>query len=125
MTAIDFTRDEILDLMKELPVNHWLQNRLLDGLTVDRLKRPAYIARTVPDVVNPVAETGKRCEWVFYGLQCETVKNVTKNVTGKFFCTEHTGLVCQKCGDPADHGCPEELQFVCGAPLCKHCRICS
>lgn len=114
MITINFTRNEVLDLMKELPVNHWMQERLLDFLAVNIPQ--AHINQTV---------TAHTCEWQCYGIACGSEEDVVKVASGKFFCGQHTGLLCRKCGSPADHGCPEELQFVCGAPLCKNCNKCS
>lgn len=67
----------------------------------------------------------RQCKWTFYGHQC------TKTST-KEFCDEHSGKTCSHrdseggiaCGKPADHGCPTELQFVCGFPLCHEHSSC-
>jgi hypothetical protein len=60
----------------------------------------------------------RQCKWTFYGHQC------TKTSTNEF-CDEHNGKTCShrdsegvSCGKKADHGCPTEWQFVCGAPCC-------
>lgn len=60
----------------------------------------------------------KQCKWQTYGYQCrETSRNE--------FCDEHIKEMCfhkdedgNVCGKKADHGCPTELQFVCGSPCC-------
>lgn len=67
----------------------------------------------------------RQCKWVFYGHQCTTT---SKNE----FCDEHNGKTCSHrdsdggaaCGKPADHGCPTELQFVCGFPCCAEHSNC-
>ncbi len=117
MMTIDLTRNEVLDLMKELPVDHWLQVRLLDNLNVGAGQKIQTVA--------PSFETAHNCEWMFYGMKCDNTEDIIQVERGRFFCGKHTGLICRKCGNPADHGCPEELQFVCGAPLCKNCTTCS
>jgi hypothetical protein len=62
--------------------------------------------------------TKKQCKWQTYGYQC---RKTSKNE----FCDEHMKEMCAHrdeagvvCGNKADHGCPTELQFVCGAPCC-------
>lgn len=37
-------------------------------------------------------------------------------------CTEHAGLVCASCGEPATHQCEETMGLVCGANLCDNCE---
>lgn len=67
----------------------------------------------------------RQCKWQTYGFRCrETSKNE--------FCDEHNGKTCSHrdadggaaCGKPADHGCPTELQFVCGFPCCAEHSSC-
>jgi hypothetical protein len=66
----------------------------------------------------------KQCKWQTYGYQCRTK---SKND----FCDEHINETCVhkdadgvRCGHKADHGCPTELQFVCGAPCCAEHSSC-
>lgn len=66
----------------------------------------------------------KQCKWETYGYQCrETSKNE--------FCDEHRNVKCTHlnehgilCFNMANHGCPTELQFVCGAPVCAEHSNC-
>lgn len=66
----------------------------------------------------------KQCKWQTYGYQCA-------NKSDKEFCADHIDEMCAhrdeegvKCGKKADHGCPTELQFVCGAPCCAEHSNC-
>jgi hypothetical protein len=66
----------------------------------------------------------KQCKWQTYGHQC---RNESKNE----FCDDHINEICShrdaagvRCGHKADHGCPTELQFVCGAPCCSEHSNC-
>lgn len=66
----------------------------------------------------------KQCKWQTYGYQCRTK---SKNE----FCDEHRDQKCSHLGEHgtlcfnmADHGCPTELQFVCGAPCCAEHSNC-
>lgn len=72
--------------------------------TTPRQKKPGII-RKREDVTG--------CYWECYGIYCdETTEN------NAMFCKTHANQKCRMCGKPADHGCPAELQFVCGEPLC-------
>ena len=41
---------------------------------------------------------------------------------GKENCTNHQGLKCDNCGNPATHECPETSGLVCGFLLCDECE---
>lgn len=163
---IELNRDEVIRLIQELPVEHFLQPRLAHELVaiVDQpnttvraenhlapVLSPRSVARSAedrfgsreviagrlvvskPDLgeneftdkqLDEMYEAGgvapkKQCKWQTYGYRCrETSTNE--------FCDEHLNQKCSHkdsegaaCGNKADHGCPTELQFVCGAPCCS------
>jgi hypothetical protein len=54
------------------------------------------------------------CPWEHYGMYCN---RPTEN--GKTYCPVHDGKKCSQCDRQSTHGCPVELQFVCGEPLCE------
>lgn len=58
------------------------------------------------------------CVWELYGYYCNKKVSADSPIQ---LCEDHIENVCTKCGKQAIHGCPIELQFVCGEPLCKHC----
>lgn len=38
-------------------------------------------------------------------------------------CSEHAGLMCQSCGEPATHECDQTMgSLVCGCNLCDGCE---
>jgi len=43
-------------------------------------------------------------------------------VCGKENCTNHRGLQCSNCGNPATHECGETSTLVCGFLLCDDCE---
>lgn len=103
--------------------------RSKDTLTADfsdvELGEGQYTGKQLEEMYESAPGAPERqCKWTFYGHQC------TKTST-KEFCDEHTGKICSHrdsdgvaCGKPADHGCPTELQFVCGFPLCHEHSSC-
>lgn len=133
------TRNEVLDLMQELPAEHWLQVKLLAALTDATVKTPVAakpapakkaIEKTLPvaedfEINNQVhvstrtpANSAGKCRWECYGWVCN------KTAVEREMCAEHVKKTCY-CGAPATHGCNVELQFVCGGPLCDKHRACA
>lgn len=115
--VINLTRNEVLNLMQELPVNYWFQPVLLQELATQQetpLGGRTRPVRAVEPLVAPVIaqEPTGACEWECYGLTCG------KNTYDNRYCADHTDKVCSVCQNPATHGCNVELQFVCGGPLC-------
>jgi hypothetical protein len=123
--TIMFTRDKVLTLMAELPVNHWLQEDLMKELIqfntdVELPTVPQRIVEQVQNVIYPGIEAKEgECAWECYGFVCK--KDV---VDATHFCADHVAKNCF-CGRPATHGCNVELQFVCGGPLCNEHRCCA
>lgn len=131
--AIELTRNQVLDLMKDLEPGHWLQELLLvelaDFATTSLTKKvkPLYsskISETLDKLaseapVNAPKDELQQCNWQTYGHRCTTESH-------EDFCKEHR-RVCREsgCNNMADHGCPCELQFVCGAALCSTHTSCS
>lgn len=125
--AIELTRTQVLELMKDLNVDHWFQKNLLDEL--NRISTPAVVASATPHRSLAVTKIRKaadehfdepvQCSWQTYGYQCT-------NRSSESFCEDHR-LVCRElgCNNMANHGCPCELQFVCGAALCANHSSCS
>lgn len=116
---LHLNREEILNLMVELPETHWLQNKLWAELTT--LQNPAPQTPTytpTPTTVPPVTGNIVNCLWEDYGYRC----NALGTVNG--YCRYHTTKTCAICGKKATHGCPVELQFICGTPLCADHRQC-
>lgn len=114
--TIELTRTQVLNLMGELPVNHWFQENLLTELATMRQK--TY--ENVPPVLNipaPFVATGT-CEWECYGQLCgKPARNG--------YCEWHEDKKCGVCGAKATHGCNVELQFVCDGPLCPAHKRCA
>lgn len=131
MTVI-FNRDEVLNLMQELPVNHWLQDRLLQELVqfntevnvpvVENAPKVEAVTRGENETVvlfhNKTVAPGK-CGWECYGVLCRE-----DALEDNQFCNYHYNAVCW-CGNKATHGCDVELQFVCGGPLCNEHKACA
>lgn len=120
--SINLTRKEVLDLMSELNDNHWLQNRLLTELNNINQDNTRSVNSYVSDIDITVSTRSQQnirgCHWEFYGNYCN------RPTTGdSLFCEHHSNKRCF-CGDLAGHGCPVELQFVCGSPLCGNHRTC-
>lgn len=148
MTKVDLTRNEIVELLKEFPESHWMTPRLVDALVESTnrsnesfLKNSAVLIKpksknndehmlsnsekqkTNLDVIADNAEKSNKidknhCAWELYGHYC----NKKVNDDSIQLCPEHIVKKCEKCGRQAVHGCPEELQFVCGEPLCEYCH---
>lgn len=124
--AIELTRTQVLELMKDLNVDHWFQKNLLDELNAisSTATAPARIAKATA-VEQSVKITDDsvgglvQCDWQTYGYRCV-------NRSFESFCEDHR-LVCREsgCNNMANHGCPCEMQFVCGAALCAQHTSCS
>lgn len=77
--------------------------------------------------LDEIAEVGgmtRQCKWETYGYQC-------REMSPNEFCIEHDKVKCSHLGEHgtlcfnmANHGCPTELQFVCGAPICAEHSNC-
>lgn len=77
--------------------------------------------------LDEIAEVGgmtRQCKWETYGYQCA-------EMSPNEFCIEHDKVKCShldehgtRCFNMANHGCPTELQFVCGAPCCSTHQSC-
>lgn len=103
--------------------------RSKDTITADfsdvELGEGQYTEKQLEEMYESAPVTPERqCKWQTYGYQCT---NTSKNE----FCDEHNGKKCSHrdsdgvtCGNPADHGCPTEWQFVCGAPCCSEHSNC-
>lgn len=136
--AINLTSEQILDLMRELGSSHWLYGDLLAELNTLAVQPPVEpysieaFEKSASDfraeVVEPlkssdtiVANKSKTCLYEVYGHQCVAVQ------AKDGFCLEHMETVCREpgCENQMTHGCPTEMQFVCGAPLCNEHRSCS
>ncbi len=42
-------------------------------------------------------------------------------VKGSYYCKEHHGKKCARCGKQATHECSTAGSLVCGTPLCSDC----
>lgn len=127
MIKIEMNRNEALTLLQELPANHWLESRVLKVLveSADSVKATSIVEENrKPLAVKTADKSDNRCIYTFYGNRCE-------GFTDGFLCQEHAEESCSyrdefgsRCGSQINHGCPEELQFVCGAPLCASHNKC-
>lgn len=135
-----FDRDELLFLLAATEPGTPLRRKLADMLAEywQETKGQAIAARVAAKVVTalPQESTGSKalrpllptdrkrgeggCAWETYGYLCPV-----DAIPGTDFCEGHGNKVCRNCAEPATHGCPRELQFVCGAPLCDNCRSCN
>lgn len=131
--AIQVTRSEVLSLMNSLRADHFLQDRLAEEMIrlnhtssndTNRFNLAATDTEPAPIFVRIEAETHVECKYSFYGHPC-------REVAANDFCEEHLGIECSYrdevgsiCRKQIDHGCPVELQFVCGSPLCPDHRTC-
>jgi hypothetical protein len=137
--AINLNRNEVLSLMKELDPEHWIQGRLLiEIVLMDRANEPVEVAKISSNLSEPIkiqktsteaiSETDapkelKQCKHSTYGYRC-------RKESENEYCEDHLNKLCTTpdalgnvCGKQSDHGCPEELQFVCGTPCCpEHSR---
>lgn len=118
---LTFTLDEAVSLIKELPQDHWLTDRIMSSIANNALHAnpPEVTFDLIKPSNKPTISEVKECQWETYGYYCH--KAVEVNAT-RDFCKEHIDKACNYCGDPATHGCPEEQQFVCGEPICDNCR---
>lgn len=102
------------------------ENALTAELITPKLGENQYTAAQLDEMYEAGGIAPEiQCKWQTYGFRCrETSKNE--------FCDEHNGKTCSHrdsdggvaCGKPADHGCPTELQFVCGFPCCAEHSNC-
>lgn len=135
--AIELTRNQVLDLMKDLEPSHWLQKSLLVELNnlssnsavkaSESFCSPKVLGRfdelasemSIETAIEASDIDQTQCKWQTYGYRCTNSSNAD-------FCEEHR-LVCREagCDNMADHGCPCEMQFVCGAALCSSHSSCS
>lgn len=135
---IEMSRKEILELMQELSEDHWMNERLTNALAEINFRANNNFMENTAVLVKPKVKVEKpfpkvkedksilhsinhvygRCSWETYGYYCN--KKVPDNHIFEL-CDEHIDERCSKCGKQAVHGCPVELQFVCGEPLCNDC----
>lgn len=152
MNNIQFSREEIIKLLSEIDGTHWLNDRLVNSLNsnvvpavklpelssyprgaeinlnhiVKKAEEPAMtiekaFAAVEMDIdmkysVNKISKvTG--CKWETYGNYCNR-----ENIVGAEYCAKHNGETCRYCNNQTTHGCPEEMQFVCGEYLCDNHR---
>ena len=126
--TINLSRDEVLDLMKELPATHWFQEKLIADLTEKNKfasSPTGLLIKAFNEIPRPLYLDGTQagageCHWD----QGSSVVCGHTADAGEF-CQYHTGRACRNCGDVATHSCPEPLTaFVCGADLCDRCQNC-
>ena len=131
--TINLTQKQILNLMQELPEEHWFQPILLEDLNEKVgvvVKQPEVKPANTFEFPPPYKYLGGKkppkganeCQWGTYGCYCGAETEPSKE-----FCNYHT-KTCTVCGDEAVKGCPMEYQFVCGAPICakhEHCKGCA
>lgn len=130
--AINLTSEQILDLMREFGVKHWFYKDLLTELNTLAIESPSVEAYSVkafekttsdfrveaenqlPAPAAIAVNNTNQCLYEMYGNRC------TEAQAKDGFCVKHMETVCSEpdCDNQMTHGCPTELQFVCGAPLC-------
>lgn len=109
-------RDFVFAVKKTEKELKWEQYLALKAELEPGQVAPAPRKKFVGIVRDQADVTG--CYWECYGVYCDK-----DTAAGDRFCTKHKDQKCRMCGEPADHGCPAELQFVCGEPLCRNHQI--
>lgn len=104
-----------------------MNKRPLSKEIKDKIKELYKLGVTQKDFESSYEEIKNslvQCTWELYGQKCneESVMSVMYNKKTYHLCESHSKERCTKCHKQAVHGCPMELQFVCGEPLCPDCH---
>lgn len=143
MINVPLTRNQVLELMKDLTEEHWMQILLMEALMKNDFKiqhtkdssEEITVAKpvtqdnrlTAEDVPVHQAYQPEFCDKEYAQdekVLCDFVRSWSglckkPSIVGANQCLEHFNVKCSNCDSIATNDCGETFQFVCGAALCE------